>query len=115
MRIMANTEDSIDDDVFETVEDTNNSNLKINQNSNQLRSTPSPTGYRDYKPPAEVLKLCENDTIEDTNQRVHKVIIWNNYINFYLLSAKTCVLLHHYLVNNRILQNCVLLIQPLLL
>lgn len=66
------TEDSMDDDVFEALEE---SHLRVGQNTNQLKNTPSPTGYRDYKPPAEVLKLCESDTIEDSNQTVHKVSI----------------------------------------
>ncbi|KAB0795498.1 hypothetical protein PPYR_12337 [Photinus pyralis] len=69
------TEDSMDDDVFESLEDTvAHSNLQVNQNAYN-RSTPSPTGYRDYKPPAEVLKLCETDTIEECNQIIHKTIL----------------------------------------
>ncbi|XP_050498967.1 ras-related protein Rab-37-like isoform X3 [Diabrotica virgifera virgifera] len=65
--------DSMDDDVFETIED---SRLKINAiNSQQKGGTPSPTGYRNYKPPAEVLKLAENDIIESVEPIVHKTIL----------------------------------------
>ncbi|CAG9830050.1 unnamed protein product [Diabrotica balteata] len=67
---METSADSMDDDVFETVED---SRLKINAiNSQQKGGTPSPTGYRNYKPPAEVLKLAENDIIESVEPIVHK-------------------------------------------
>lgn len=67
-------DDSMDDDVFEAQEDTN-ARLKVAENQANLRSsTPSPTGYRDYKPPAEVLRLCETDAFEDTEQIVHKVL-----------------------------------------
>ncbi|KAF5282339.1 hypothetical protein FQR65_LT14328 [Abscondita terminalis] len=68
------TDDSMDDDVFESSEDTiAHPKLQINQNAH--KTVPSPTGYRDYKPPAEVLKLCETDVIEDTNQILHKTIL----------------------------------------
>ncbi|XP_008198272.1 ras-related protein Rab-37 isoform X1 [Tribolium castaneum] len=59
-------DDSMDDDVFEDVD-----SLRV---SGQ-KSTPSPTGYRDYKPPAEVLKLCQTDVLEDCEQIVHKTIL----------------------------------------
>lgn len=60
-------DDSMDDDVFE-----DSDQLKV---TTKKTSTPSPTGYRDYKPPAEVLKLCQTDVIEDKEQTVHKVIL----------------------------------------
>lgn len=62
-------DDSIDDDVFET-KDTNTLNIKTSG------TTPSPTGYRDYKPPDEVLRLCQTDNIEELEQTVHKVRIF---------------------------------------
>lgn len=64
-------DDSIDDDVFETKESTiSTSTLNTNE---KPTTTPSPTGYRDYKPPAEVLRLCETDNIEELEQTIHKV------------------------------------------
>lgn len=71
------TDDSMDDDVFEVTEDytaNNSTRLKVQQNAaNHRENTPSPTGYRGYKPPAEVLKLAEGDVIEDSEIQVHKV------------------------------------------
>lgn len=72
------TDDSMDDDVFEASEDvlTNDSSrLSVTENDHNLKeeNTPSPTGYRGYKPPAEVLKLCESEVIEESDQRIHKV------------------------------------------
>lgn len=66
-------DDSMDDDVFESQEDTNARLRVAEQQSNQRTNTPSPTGYRDYKPPAEVLRLCETDAFDDTEQIIHKV------------------------------------------
>ncbi|XP_063930269.1 ras-related protein Rab-37-like isoform X1 [Zophobas morio] len=60
-------DDSMDDDVFEDID-----SLRV---SGKKGNTPSPTGYRDYKPPAEVLKLCQSDVIEDKEQIVHKTIL----------------------------------------
>lgn len=62
-------DDSMDDDVFESQEDIDS--LKV---AGKKGNTPSPTGYRDYKPPAEVLKLCQTDVLEDCEQIVHKVL-----------------------------------------
>lgn len=65
------TDDSMDDDVFE---EDSSARLRVVENDvNQRTSTPSPTGYRDYKPPAEVLRLCETDAFDDTVQTIHKV------------------------------------------
>jgi Ras-related protein Rab-37 len=61
-------DDSMDDDVFESQED--GDGLRV---SGKKGNTPSPTGYRDYKPPAEVLKMCQTDVLEDCEQIVHKV------------------------------------------
>lgn len=57
--------DSLDDDVFEE-----DSKLQI---GDKKANTPSPTGYRDYKPPAEILRMCQTDILEDNEQLVHKV------------------------------------------
>ncbi|XP_065155248.1 ras-related protein Rab-37-like isoform X1 [Atheta coriaria] len=59
--------DDMDDDVFES------SALAVDANSQQRH--PSPTGYRDYKPPEEVLRMCQTDYIDDTEQVVHKTIL----------------------------------------
>lgn len=67
---MATTDDSMDDDVFEAVEDPTD-RLKITTKTTH----PSPTGYRNYQPPAEVLKLCQEDIIEDVEPTTHKVSI----------------------------------------
>ncbi|RZC36442.1 Ras domain containing protein, partial [Asbolus verrucosus] len=64
-------DDSMDDDVFESQDD-GETTLKV---SGKKGNTPSPTGYRDYKPPAEVLKLCQTDVLEDCEQIVHKTIL----------------------------------------
>lgn len=65
---MATTDDSMDDDVFETIDDTHNQ-----LNIHPKIQTASSTGYRNYQPPAEVLKLCEEDVIENTEPTIHKV------------------------------------------
>jgi Ras-related protein Rab-37 len=77
------TDDSMSDDVFESPEDTAMTEIgggsvskEINMMSvpgqhTQLK-TPSPTGYRDYKPPVEMLKLYEQQQ-EEAEQTVHKV------------------------------------------
>ena len=67
----ATIDDSMDDDVFEALED--HPRLKVRPDKDRQANTPSPTGYRDYKPPAEVLRLCENDVIESSEQKIHKV------------------------------------------
>lgn len=64
-------DDSIDDDVFET-KDPSLTTLNVEEEGRPA-TTPSPTGYRDYKPPAEVLRLCETDNFEELEQTVHKV------------------------------------------
>lgn len=68
-------DDSMDDDVFEDID-----SLRV---SGKKGNTPSPTGYRDYKPPAEVLKLCQSDVIEDKEQIVHKVRLGNVVMWFF--------------------------------
>lgn len=72
---MMATDDSMDDDVFEATDETANSKLKVLEDKyKQLKAnTASSTGYRDYKPPEEVLKLCETDILEETEYTVHKV------------------------------------------
>lgn len=80
MKKMA-TDESMDDEVFEATEENISSKLKVLENdhrSNRKANTPSPTGYRDYKPPAEVLKLCETDVIEDNEQTIHKVSVFRH-------------------------------------
>ncbi|XP_023030359.2 ras-related protein Rab-37 isoform X1 [Leptinotarsa decemlineata] len=67
------TDDSMDDDVFEAIED---NRLKLTaKDSEKKDKAPSPTGYRNYKPPAEVLKLCQSDIIVDVEPRIHKTIL----------------------------------------
>lgn len=68
---MAATEDSMDDDVFEVEEDAKD---KLRTGDRKLPKVPSPTGYRGYKPPLEVIKLAQNDIFEDTDQKTHKVM-----------------------------------------
>ncbi|KAK9892873.1 hypothetical protein WA026_022553 [Henosepilachna vigintioctopunctata] len=70
---MATTDDSMDDDVFES-DDELRGRLAVSQRQT-LPKTPSPTGYRGYQPPPEVLKLAENDILEDTEQKTHKTIL----------------------------------------
>jgi Ras-related protein Rab-37 len=79
------TDDSMSDDVFESPEDTAmmesggggyggkqmNTMSVPGQHTQQLK-TPSPTGYRDYRPPAEMLKLYEQPQ-DEAEQMVHKV------------------------------------------
>lgn len=72
---MATTDDSMDDDVFEAVENSDNL-LKTLPKVNH----PSPTGYRNYQPPAEILKLCQEDIIEEIEPIIHKVIIIISFI-----------------------------------
>lgn len=74
---MAAPDDSIDDDVFESTEDTDR---RLNVSANF--TTPSPTGYRNYQPPAEVLKLAQSDIIDDVEPTIHKVrkYSWNSQI-----------------------------------
>lgn len=49
-------DDSMSDDVFEMEEDTSTAlSTGLTPLMGQPTTTPSPTGYRDYKPPAEVL------------------------------------------------------------
>jgi Ras-related protein Rab-37 len=79
------TDDSMSDDVFESPEDTtvmeSGGGGSVNKQMNMMSvsgqhtqqfKTPSPTGYRDYKPPVEMLKLYEQQQ-EETEQMVHKV------------------------------------------
>lgn len=63
------TDDSMDDDVFESEDD---NRLKL---SKMCKSSPSPTGYKDYQPPAEVIKMCQSDFIDESDQIVHKTIL----------------------------------------
>ncbi|XP_057657406.1 uncharacterized protein LOC130894544 [Diorhabda carinulata] len=72
---MATDGDSMDDDVFETLEDIDSRLNVSDRNFSQKGGTPSPTGYRNYKPPDEVLKLAENDVIESTEPAIHKTIL----------------------------------------
>ncbi|CAG9862322.1 unnamed protein product [Phyllotreta striolata] len=67
---MAQTDDSMDDDVFEAVDDVNK---RLDVSSKNTH--PSPTGYRNYKPPDEILKLCQYDVIVSDEPVVHKTIL----------------------------------------
>ncbi|XP_069703892.1 ras-related protein Rab-37 isoform X2 [Periplaneta americana] len=90
--IVMTTDDSMSDDVFESPEDTavsesggggggggGDGNKQMNmmtvpgEKTQQLK-TPSPTGYRDYKPPADLLKLYEQQQ-DEAEQMVHKTIL----------------------------------------
>ncbi|GFG40995.1 hypothetical protein Cfor_12591, partial [Coptotermes formosanus] len=75
------TDDSMSDDVFESPEDTALAASEregcASKQTNVMsvpgqHTTPSPTGYRDYKPPVDVLKMYEQQQ-EESEQIVHKV------------------------------------------
>lgn len=67
-------DDSMDDEVFETQEDTNKRLSVLENDTKHKDKTPSPTGYRNYRPPSEVLRLGENESIiECVEQPIHKV------------------------------------------
>lgn len=80
------TDDSMSDDVFESPEDatmvesgggasvSKQMNMMSVPGQNTQLKTPSPTGYRDYKPPVEMLKLYEQQQ-EESEQMVHKTIL----------------------------------------
>ncbi|XP_011693098.1 PREDICTED: ras-related protein Rab-37 [Wasmannia auropunctata] len=70
------TEDSMSDDVFEMDDDRSSTTNVTNVVSGgltpatverPLEKTPSPTGYRDYKPPAEVLSNNYSTTFKTTS------------------------------------------------
>lgn len=84
MTVIMADDDSIDDDVFETKETTPSANLDVNQSNAFNASNPSPTGYRNYQPPAEVLRMCEMDYIEESEQIVHKVRCMSSSLSFKL-------------------------------
>lgn len=69
---MGSIDDSLDDDVFEAIADPEMASLNI---KNELDGkSPSPTGYRNYKPPEEVLRLREEeDLVDESDTIVHKV------------------------------------------
>ncbi|EZA57877.1 hypothetical protein X777_00979 [Ooceraea biroi] len=65
-------EDSMSDDVFEMEDDrsstvTNALSGGLTPGERPLDKTPSPTGYRDYKPPAEVLSKNYSTTFRTTS------------------------------------------------
>lgn len=71
-------EDSISDDVFEmdddrssTVTSAHSGGLTPATGERPLNKTPSPTGYRDYKPPAEVLSNNYSTTFQTTSDFEH--------------------------------------------
>ena len=80
LQVMA-TDDSMSDDVFESPEDMamaeNERGGYVSKQTSMMsvpgqQTTPSPTGYRDYKPPVEVLKMYEQEQ-QQSEQTVHKV------------------------------------------
>ncbi|XP_076265541.1 RAS oncogene family member Rab26 isoform X1 [Rhynchophorus ferrugineus] len=73
---MATTDDSMDDDVFESQEDVDNK-LKLldNHHLDRRLNTPSPTGYRGYQPPVEVLNLCRSNVLDEVEVTIHKTIL----------------------------------------
>lgn len=64
---------SMDDDVFE--DDDGNAATSHLGEPPRANKTPSPTGYRDYQPPPEVLNMCQTDRIEDFEPKTHKTIL----------------------------------------
>lgn len=71
-------EDSMSDDVFEmdderssTVASAHSGGLTPATGERPLNKTPSPTGYRDYKPPAEVLDNNYSTTFRTTSDFEH--------------------------------------------
>lgn len=92
-------DDSMSDDVFEMEEDTSAAlSTGLTPLMGQPTTTPSPTGYRDYKPPAEVLDNSYgyssrdyNDirssfkrTKEDDSALTHKVSFMEQEIHTYI-------------------------------
>lgn len=92
-------DDSMSDDVFEMEEDTSTAlSTGLTPLTGQPTTTPSPTGYRDYKPPAEVLdnnygysSRDYNDirssfkrTKEDDSALTHKVSFMEQIANIYI-------------------------------
>nr|CAD7399227.1 unnamed protein product [Timema cristinae] len=76
MQVMA-TEDSMSDDVFESLEDGGvgrSLNVLPTPGQQQFHKTPSPTGYRDYKPPADLLKMYDSCGEDEAEQKVHKKV-----------------------------------------
>ncbi|KAJ8880690.1 hypothetical protein PR048_017160 [Dryococelus australis] len=66
------TDDSMSDDVFEAPDDAGRGTLSAPDAHQERCQQPSPTGYRDYQPPADVLRLYERAE-EEVEQTVHKV------------------------------------------
>lgn len=66
---MSATDDFIDDDVFEMQEETLSKKLDVDPN---FRSKVSPTGYRGYQPPDEVINLCRTNVLDDVDVPIHK-------------------------------------------
>lgn len=71
-------EDSMSDDVFEmdderssTLTSVLSGGLTPATGEQSLNKTPSPTGYRDYKPPAEVLDNNYSTTFRTTSDFEH--------------------------------------------
>lgn len=62
---MSTTDDFIDDDVFEMLEE------PTSKNPNS-KSKVSPTGYRGYQPPDEVINLCRTNVLDDVDVPIHK-------------------------------------------
>lgn len=63
LQVMA-TDDSMSDDVFESSDE-----VATLRTPSAAPTQPSPTGYRDYRPPAELLK-----PVQETEQEIaHKV------------------------------------------
>lgn len=69
-------DDNINDDVFESIEEAEvNQNTKILSTNTNYDKTPSPTGYRDYKPPSTTRKLSDPSL-----KIIHKVNKYNYFI-----------------------------------
>lgn len=103
-------DDSMSDDVFEMEEDTSTAlSTGLTPLTGQPTTTPSPTGYRDYKPPAEVLdnnygysSRDYNDirssfkrTKEDDSALTHKVSFMEQIANIYIYTQDDGFLLYN--------------------
>ncbi|XP_050304702.1 ras-related protein Rab-37-like [Anthonomus grandis grandis] len=72
---MTSTDDSMDDDVFETQEDVDAKIKYLEENIDRKANTKSPTGYKGYQPPPEVLNLCRTNLLDDVEIPIHKTIL----------------------------------------
>lgn len=85
-------DDNISDDVFESIEE-----AEVKQNTNNLPTTdtdydkkPSPTGYRDYKPPSTSRKPSDPSLkIVHKVNKLNFLLHWNFWLPLYNLFLGT--------------------------